>query len=310
MSIRSSLWTTLLFAGCTSTPGPLTATVVTPFQPTLGQLPEGLALRDGVAYVGFAPGAAVVTVDSTGRITPYATVPSTSGGSKGYTLGLVFDSSGTLYVAQASFDPSVVPGVYRVPAGGGDVTVPWAADPAMTFPNGFAFATDGSLFVADSNGAVFKIDPTGHVSTWKRDPLLVGDPTACPGLLTTPIGANGIVITATDAWVTNTDHGALVRIPIGTDGAAGTATAVVQDCALAGADGLAQDDDGTFVVAINGQDKIVRIAQDGTWQTLLSGTPLDFPASISLDGESIFATAAALVSASAGDPAPALIEIH
>jgi hypothetical protein len=311
--LSRTLSSLVFVAGCTSSPShPLVADVVAHFQPQLGQLPEGLALRDGVSYAGFAPSAAIVAVDAAGIATPYATVPSTSGGSKGYTLGLAFDGVGQLYVAQASFDASVAPGVYRIPPGGGDAATPWAADPAMTFPNGFAFAQDGSLFVADSTGVIFKIDASGQVATWKTDPLLVGDPKACPNLLPVPIGANGIVATATDVWVTNTDHGALVRIPIGPGGAAGPATAVVQDCALAGADGLALDRDGTFVIALNVQDKLARVTQAGHVTVIASGVPLDFPASVVVDGDSIFATAAAFVTAQTPGamPAPALVELH
>jgi len=309
--MSSRLFPILFLAACSSESKPLVVDVVTRFQPQMGQLPEGLAVKDGTSYVGFAPGAAVVAVDAAGAVTPYATVPSTSGGSKGYTLGLAFDDAGQLYIAQASFDPSVAPGVYRASPDGGDATTPWAADPAMTFPNGLAFAADGTLFVADSSGKIFRIDGAGHVATWSQDAVLAGDPQACPGVLPVPIGANGIVVTATDVWVTNTDHGALVRIPIRDDGAAGDATAVVSDCALAGADGMAQAADGTFVIALNVQDAIARVRQDGTYDTLAAGAPLDFPASVVVDGARTFVTAAAFVSAQTGDhPAPALIEIH
>ena len=299
-------------ACATTPPAKLTAEVVTAFQPAQGQLPEGLAVRDGTRYVGFAPGAAVVAVDPRGAVAPYATVPSTAGGSKGYTLGLAFDGDGRLYIAQASFDPSVAPGIFRVPAGGGSATAPWAADPAMTFPNGLAFASDGSLFVADSTGVVFRIAASGAVTTWKSDPLLVGDPKACPGVLPIAIGANGIVVTASDVWVTNTDHGALIRIPIRGDGTAGDATAVVSDCALAGADGLALADDGSFVAAINGQNEIARITQDGKHSLIVSGKPLDFPASVVLDGPITWVTDAAFVSAQTqgATPAPSLVEVH
>jgi sugar lactone lactonase YvrE len=312
MFARPRIASILFAAGCSTSPHPLVADVVAHFQPALGQLPEGLAVRDGTTYAGFAPASTVVAIDGGGSATTYATVPTTFGGSKGYTLGLVFDPAGNLYVAQASFDPSVVPGIYRIPAGGGSATAPWASAPTMTFPNGFSFAADGSLFVADSTGAVFKIDAAGNVATWKTDPVLVGDPTACPDLLSISIGANGIVATATDVWVTNTDHGALVRIPIEADGTAGAATAVVEDCSLAGADGLALDGDGSFVVALNVQDKLARVGQDGHVEVIASGGPLDFPASVVLDGDAIYATAAAFVTAQTpGDsPAPALVDLH
>jgi len=153
----------LALVGCgDSDAPPPSLDVVAHFDPAQGQLPEGLAVRDGVAYVGFAPAASVVTVDAAGHVAPYATVPSTEGGTKGLTLGLALDGAGELYVAQASFDPSVVAGVYRVPVGGGAATAPFASDPAMTFPNGLAFDRSGRLFVADSGGAILRSMRTGR----------------------------------------------------------------------------------------------------------------------------------------------------
>src|SRR5215813_12164106 len=109
--MSSRLLSILFVAACGSESRPPVVDVVTQFQPQQGQLPEGLAVRDGRSYVGFAPGAAVVVVDAAGAVSPFATVPSTSGGSKGYTLGLAFDDAGRLYIGQASFDPSVAPGI-------------------------------------------------------------------------------------------------------------------------------------------------------------------------------------------------------
>ena len=301
----------LALVGCgDSDAPPPSLDVVAHFDPAQGQLPEGLAVRDGIAYVGFAPAASVVTVDAGGHVAPYATVPSTEGGTKGLTLGLALDGAGELYVAQASFDPSVVAGVYRVPVGGGAATAPFASDLAMTFPNGLAFDRSGRLFVADSGGAIFTVDVNGKVAEWLRDPLLAGDPNACPGLLPLPIGANGIVVTEHDVWVTNTDHGALVRVPIAGDGTAGAARAVVQDCALAGADGLAGDG-STFLVAVNGQDRIVEVDDRGVISELFVGAPLDFPASIATaDEHTAFVTDLAFVRAQMGqNPAPALLTL-
>jgi hypothetical protein len=116
---------------------------------------------------------------------------------------------------------------------------------------------------------------------------------------------------ATDVWVTHTDRGGLIRIPILANGAAGTATAVVQDCAFAGLDGLVRARDGSFVAAINGQNKVVRLDERGAVSTILAGTPLDFPASVAEgDHGELVVTAAAFVTAMSGmNPAPALITI-
>jgi len=99
------------------------------------------------------------------------------------------------------------------------------------------------------------------------------------------------------------------------EGAAADGLAVAAEGAdadgLAGADGLALDGD-SFVVALNVQDKLARVGQDGSVDIIASGGPLDFPASVVLDDGAIYATAAAFVTAQTpGDsPAPALVDLH
>jgi hypothetical protein len=284
--------------------------VVVRFDPSKGELPEGLALRDGNAFVSFAPLASIARVDAHGVVSHYADLPSTAGGSKGFTLGLAFDRAGTLHVAQASFDPSVAPGIYRVPVGGGTATTPWATHPAMTFPNGLAFDTSGALYVADSGGAVFRATRDGHVTEWKRDPLLAYDGTACANAPPLPVGANGIVVTSAEVWVTNTSTGAIVRIPIGRDGRAGESRALVTDCALAGSDGLARADDGSLVVAVNTGNTIARVRLNGSFSVIAQGAPLDFPASVVIENDAIWATNLAFLNANAGtNPQPSLVKL-
>jgi sugar lactone lactonase YvrE len=282
------------------------------FDPSKGELPEGLAVRDGATYVGFAPTASIVKVDGTGKRAAFATLPTTFGGTKGYTLGLGFDPPGALYALEASFDPaSVQAGVYKIPASGGDVTEPWAKDPMMTFPNGIAFDAAGKAYVADSGGSIFTIDGSGTVKTWSSDPLLKGDPGACPGLLPIPIGANGVAVTSKELWVTNTDKGYLLRFPIDAEGKAGPVQTVLSGCSYAGADGLVVDpSDGSVVVAINGPNKIVRVTPAGNVTELWNGAPLDFPASLAIEHGALWITGAAFVSAQTKGamPAPALLK--
>jgi len=270
--------------------------VIARFDATKGELPEGLAVRHGSAYVSFAPIATIARVDANGEVTKYGEVPSTAGGTKGYTLGLAFDGDGALYVAQASFDPSVVPGIFRIPEGGGTATTPWASHPSMTFPNGLAFDASGALWISDSGGAIFRADRAGTTTEWKRDALLAYDGAACANAPPFHVGANGLVVTESDAWLTNTSTGALVRIPIAKDGTAGAATAVVKDCALAGADGLARERDGAFVVALNAQNRLARVDARGTFTTIAQGTSLDFPASVAADEHAVWVTNAAFLS--------------
>jgi sugar lactone lactonase YvrE len=91
------------------------------------------------------------------------------------------------------------------------------------------------------------------------------------------------------------------------DGGAGTATKLVEDCALAGADGLTLDPkDMSFIVAVNVQNQIVRVAMGGQMSVIASGAPLDFPASVVIDamdaGRRLLFTNAALFSGDAGRP--------
>jgi sugar lactone lactonase YvrE len=278
--------------------------VLAGFDPSAGQLPEGLALHRGRTYVSFAPLAQIAEVAPSGTVSTYATLPPANG--QGFTLGLLFDGD-DLLAAQASFDPSAVkPGIYRIPAGGGEPTAPWAADASMTFPNGLTLDRSGMLWVADSTGVIFRVDRAGNVSEWTRDPLLVGDPSTCGYPL--PIGANGIIVTGDTVWVTSTARGALVRIPILDDGTAGAATAVLDDCSWAGADGLVRARDGSLLFALNAKDQIVRF-KDGSGTSIVdSGAPLDFPASLVIQDDRLVVSNAAFFSGASGAPSVVVLE--
>ena len=258
-----------------------------------GQLPEGIAIRDGYAYLGFAPTGQVMRVDAMGNATMYGQVPippSMTAMPNGYLLGLAFDRAGNLYAAAPSFSMGFMAGVYRMGPMGGMATL-FARDTMgrMNFPNGIDFDAMGNLFVTDSgSGSVFKISPDGMtVSQWVTNMLLTGIPggNPCGPGAGFPIGANGIVVDAMggNVYVTNTDRATLVRIPITMTGAAGTPTVIVaQDCQrLAGADGLTRGPDGALYIAANSANRIVRVGIDGMNPTVLEMSPLlDSPASI------------------------------
>jgi sugar lactone lactonase YvrE len=106
---------------------------------------------------------------------------------------------------------------------------------------------------------------------------------AC-GFVPLPIGANGIAHDAKNVYVTNTDYGRIIAVPIAADGSAGTPSILKEDCAsLGGADGLVVDADGSFVIAVNAQNKIVRVTPGGRVTVLASGAPLATPASVLFD---------------------------
>jgi len=311
--------------------GPPTAAFVAHFNAATGELPEGLTIRGGKAYLGFAPTGKIVSVDvATGAVTPYASLPTTAAN---FTLGMVFDAAGNLYVGvgAAAAGGAATAGVYKVPPSGdaGGAPVRQWAGAAMLFPNGLSLDTAGTrLYVADSNdGAVYRFALTDPVTTtatpWKKDPLLAGDAVdagvgTCPkpnaGF---PLGANGIIVDASGAYVANTDKGLLVRVPIDGSGNPGTATAVVNDCAkLEGIDGIAFDSkDQSIVALVNSANTLVRIVGAGS-VPLLSGAPFDSPASIvQVPGQSgpeqFLVTNAAFASAQTdgGSPQPGLLKV-
>jgi sugar lactone lactonase YvrE len=283
------------------------------FDPAAGELPEGLATRNEIAFVGFAPLGEIARVDlRTGESARFAKLPKPVPG-KGFMTGLAFGTDGALYAALVSFDPSVQPGIYRVPAAGGQATL-FAKAPGMLFPNGLVFDANGVLFVTDSAaGAVYKVSPSGDATVWASSPLFAGDAKECGGSGNPfPIGANGIVARDGAFYVTNTDKGLVVRVARAPDGSARTPEVVAgPDCgALAGADGLVVDGAGDLVVAVNRQNKLVRLASRGKMDVITQNGALDFPASVTREASAVFVTNFALANASSGKPAhPGLLRI-
>lgn len=294
----------------------------------MGQLAEGIAVRNNALYVGLAPTGQILRVDASGATTAFAQVPippsTNPAAPNGYLLGLIFDGAGNLYAAAPSFGTAFQAGVYRVPATGGTATL-FARDPMgrMNFPNGMDFDPAGNLYVTDSaSGSVLRVSPDGMtVTPWVTHALLTGVMGAnpCGPGAGFPIGANGLVYDAAgmNVYVTNTDRATVVRVPIAAGGAAGAPVVhVAQNCAaLAGADGLTRGPDGALYVAANAANAVTRVSLDGAAVTALErGGLLDSPASIafgSLGGgaSSMYVTNAAFTSAQTpgGMPRPGVL---
>ena len=264
------------------------------FAKAQGQLPEGLWTVGGTPVVGWAPLATVVGVPDAGTAQPLISLGTAA---NTFTLGITSSAAGTLYAgvgaasvvggAAASATPvTPAPGIYAVPGDGGAATVfslGSSATPAMRFPNGLAFL-GSELFVADSEGVVYTITSGGTATAWSQDPLLAPSQPACAGVVPLAIGANGIAIDSSNVYVTNTNFGRVLQIPIRADGTAGTAVPIAESCdLLAGADGIAVDTDGSFLVAVNAQNRIARVSRAGAISVLAEGAPLDTPASVLLD---------------------------
>lgn len=256
--------------------------------PAKGELPEGLFVAKGEAYMGFAALGTIVKVAlPAGTVSDFGALPPIPANG-GFLLGIVVDGAGNAYVGFGGGPGTPVKnGVYKIPAAGGSVTEPFAADPAMSFPNGLLL--DGNdLFVADSGGSIFKITPDGTVAPWLTHPTLSAAGSTCASTGSFPIGANGIVKIGSAFYVSNSSFAQIVKIPVQPDGTAGAPSVLVADCSrLGGLDGIAVDPDGTSLLsALNSQSKLVRVGSSGAITELHAGAPLDNPASVAVEAGS------------------------
>ena len=256
----------LTMSGVAVAGDPTVETVVS-FDAAKGELPEGLAITDrGVIYVGLAPTGQIVKVADDGSVSPVATLPS----GQGFLVGLAVDGRNRLFAAVASFDDTTH-GIWRVRSDGSAKRV--IPLPTDTFPNAIAFR-GRRMFVTDSfGGAVWRIRH-GHARIWAQDDILLGDTTT-----DLPIGANGLAFFGRYLYVSNSQKGRIVRIPVESGGRAGSPVLLTEDDAIFGADGISFDVRGNLYVAVNEQDKLVRIGPSGGMQTLATHADgLDFPA--------------------------------
>ncbi|HTE50156.1 MAG TPA: SMP-30/gluconolactonase/LRE family protein [Kofleriaceae bacterium] len=300
-------------AGCTGSQWPASPVVVSEvarFDGARGQMSEGVAVREGTAYLGYVASGEVVAVDlESGAVTPYASLPQPVAG-KGFVAGLAVHGD-DLYAALVSFVPEVQAGIYRMTGAGGPAQL-FAKHDEMAFPNGMAFDDAGQMYVTDSAaGAIFRVSTTGEVTRWLADPLLTGGKDSCGagnGVgVPFDIGANGIVIDGETMFVTNTDRAQVVRIQIQKDGGAGAPRLLVPPSCdeLSGADGLALAPDGDLIVAVNHLNKLMRVDREGHVTQLASGGPLDFPASLVFAGDALYISNFAFLDAKR----PALLRI-
>jgi len=306
---RRTIWPVAMAALLTlMTAAPAHADAATiSFNPLAGEFPEGIALdHHGNTFVSLSPRGEIREIAAGGTQSTYAKL---SPAGKGFgPVGLAFDARGDLFAAVATFDPATG-GVFRVSTSGAVSRLPGSE--SVVLPNGLAFDDRGSLYVTDSvRGAVWRMTPGTPATIFAQDPLLAGDGSFGFGV---PIGANGIAYRDGSLFVTNTELGRVVRIPITTSGAAGALQLIAQGSQLVGADGCQFDVAGNLYIALNVKNMLVRLAPDASMSVVASvADGLDFPASPLFgtgrgDRQTVFVTNFALGHASAADAHPGVL---
>jgi len=263
------------------TPGLAAAAVptsVVAFNPAAGELPEAIT-TDAVGNIYASMGAKIKKITPSGVVSVFATLPLPSGV---LSAGLKFGDDNHLYVASGSLSPvPPVAFVFRIDMSG-HVEVYAALDPTG-FPNDIAFNDEGELFVTDPLlGQIWKIDADGNPDVWLADPAFDGNEDD-PYLVLSRFGVDGIAFDKykNRLYVGNLDYGKILRVGIDCHGEPGDVEVWVDDFAsLAGADGIAFDDNGSLFVAVNGQDSVVQIDKYRHVNTIAEGGLLDAPSSL------------------------------
>lgn len=244
------------------------------FSSSFDQHPESIAIdRTGNIYVSHLdPVSGVAEII---KVTPdkiasvLATLPA------GIGFGVTTDPAGNVYALDNAFS-SVYKGVWRVSPSGSATLL--AGFPNAAILNAFAFDDNGSIYITDSFASnIYRVARDGTTSTWLHDPSLLGgapNPTPCGNFPKSGLGANGIAFNKGSLYVRNTTQGMVVRIPVNPDDIPGE-PAVLKGptCSLWGADGQAFDNAGNLYVAVNIQNKIVRIDPSGNLTTVAAGSP-------------------------------------
>ncbi len=262
--------------------------IVAHFSLSAGQTPEDIALEpDGAMDVSFAKADQVARVTPGGHVDVLGQLPA-SGNCPvigvPVSAGIARAGDGAIYVVNCTGNADT--GVWRIREGSAPVQI--AQLPANSFPNDMVLDNHtGNLYIADSLlGVVWKV-PTngGSPSVWAAGP---------PLQRTSFFGANGITVHGHAVWVSNSDQGTIVEIPIRADGSAGTIHPVVTGLAGGVDNFTVPGQDDTILATLDQSNQVVLIRPGGHPQVLLTAADgLSNPTDVAVRHNIIYVTSAA-----------------
>jgi hypothetical protein len=240
----------------------ISARIVAHFSYSSGQTPEDLAIEpDGAADISLSIASQVARVSLDGRVQIVAELPQTGNCpvfNLPITTGIVRLADGSLDVVVCDGDADT--GVWRVRAGHAPVQITHL--PANSVPNDMAFdPRTGNLYIADSLlGVVWRVPSEGGpASVWASGPALQPISFA---------GANGAYVLGDSVYVSNSDQGTIVRIPIRADGTSGAIETVATG--LAGVDNFTVLPGGIILTPLEDASQVVLVEPDGARVVLLT----------------------------------------
>lgn len=264
--------------------------VVAHFDFARGQTPENIALEpDGSADLTFAAARQIAHVTKQGHTRIRATLPAEANPQTpvvgdDIVLGIARAHDGTLYVTYATGTHKT--GVWRIAPGGAPRQI--AQLPANGLPNAIALDEhQGVLYIADSVlGTVWRVPQGGGRPTeWATGTALDPVPSSEGGF---GVGANGLKVHHGAVWVSNSDRGTLLRIPVRRDGSAGMIE--TKATGLGGIDDFAFTGRGdTVLAALFFSNQVALVRPDGTHTVVLTQQDgLSNPTSVAVHHRTVY----------------------
>jgi len=247
------------------------------FNASLLETPESIAIdHDNNKYVSLALTGEIRKIAPNGTQSTYVMLPlgapplTFCGPFFGGVVGITFDEHDNLYASLASCDPGSR-GVWKIPRDG-QPPARIAALSMQSLPNGIVHHRDW-VYVADSViGVIWRVaDTGGPAEIWAQRQELTQLPNGLPG-------PNGLKLFEGELYVSNPSQGSVVAVRVRPDGTAGAARTHATGVFC---DDFAFDVHGNLYCGTDPFNTVVRIAPNGTTETILTALEgLDGPTAV------------------------------